>query len=155
MVRRLAAIRPIRIGTTRADNGTVDQPSLDAFLRNQRVFLSYAREDAGRLAPFVEALQDAGFVVVSDIDPGQGNVGDAIDRSIAAATRDGWVLVFWSSASSRSLWVRRELDTARAMGGRILSVLLDRTPLPAPPEDREPFDGSRPPAELVRYMLTH
>lgn len=86
------------------------------------VFLSYAREDARRVAPIVDVLRAAGWSVFWDqaIPPGS-TWRQHLGGELAAA---GCVLVVWSEASARSDWVADEADEARRRGV-MLPVMLD------------------------------
>jgi adenylate cyclase len=86
------------------------------------VFISYAREEHDVVARLAHALEAGGFSVWWDRDlVGGEEFGAAIERELAAAAA---VVVCWSSAGSRSRWVRDEASIA-ADAGKIISVSLD------------------------------
>lgn len=70
------------------------------------IFVSYAREDRGRVEPLVMSLEENGFSVWWDagINPGD-SFQDVIDEAIQKA---GCVLVIWTTASIDSQWVKSE-----------------------------------------------
>jgi hypothetical protein len=74
------------------------------------------------------------------IDPEELAGGDNLQEALTAALRKqlyrgGYVIVFWSSRSSESLWVRDEIQLALAedpgSDTRVLFALLDASPIPA------------------------
>ena len=74
------------------------------------VFVAYAREDKAVTGSLVERLRQAGASVTWDQDfPAGVDVGQTIRSAIAKAAA---VIVVWSDASARSLYVRDEADTA-------------------------------------------
>jgi len=91
------------------------------------VFVSYARNDKGRVARLVRAIQDAGWSVWWDpaIAPGQ-----EFDAQIAAELKQALaVLVVWTPTSVASRWVRGE---ARDGADRhiLIPVRFDKAELP-------------------------
>ncbi|MEM7310736.1 MAG: SUMF1/EgtB/PvdO family nonheme iron enzyme [Planctomycetota bacterium] len=90
------------------------------------IFLSYAREDADRVAPLVAALQARGWSVWWDREvlPGEGFrkvIGDALEGARA-------VVVVWSNVSVQSKWVCGEANSG--LGREIL--------VPVRIDDRDP-----------------
>lgn len=125
-VAAVAKRRAIRIGSVRVDERNLDLSQLESFLRVTRVFASYTRADAGRVAPFLTALDEAGFSVFRDQSIlGGTNWHDAVMDAITDASRDGWVLIFVSRAALQSEAVSRELHVAHQLGARCVPVLLE------------------------------
>ncbi|MBA3729706.1 MAG: toll/interleukin-1 receptor domain-containing protein [Sphingomonas sp.] len=91
------------------------------------LFLSYAREDIGRVRPLATALEREGHHVWWDryISGGQEFAG-AIEEALASADV---VVACWSQSSVRSAWVRDEAAAGRD-NGRLVPVSLDGCPPP-------------------------
>ena len=91
------------------------------------LFLSYAREDIGRVRPLATALEREGHHVWWDryISGGQEFAG-AIEEALASADV---VVACWSQSSVRSAWVRDEAAAGRD-NGRLVPVTLDGCPPP-------------------------
>jgi len=91
------------------------------------LFLSYAREDIGRVRPLATALEREGHHVWWDryISGGQEFAG-AIEEALASADV---VVACWSQSSVRSGWVRDEAAAGRD-NGRLVPVTLDGCPPP-------------------------
>lgn len=98
------------------------------------IFVSYAREDQGRVEPIVKALEHVGFSVWWDrrIPGGVDFVADT-ERELNEAAA---CVVCWGRHSIGSLWVRDEASAA-AEQGKIVPVQLD---------------GERPPMGLRQYQ---
>lgn len=91
------------------------------------VFLSYAREDAGKAKALAKCLERAGHSVWWDrhIHGGSEYAGE-----IETALREAEVVVvLWSDASIRSAWVRDEAAEGRD-SGRLVPLLLDESSPP-------------------------
>lgn len=101
--------------------------------RMASLFLSYAREDVGRVGRLATALEDAGHTVWWDrrLKGGQG-FADAIERALESADV---VIACWTEHSIRSDWVRDEAAVGRDRG-RLLPLN---------------FDGSLPPLGFRQY----
>jgi len=91
------------------------------------IFISYAREDIGRVKPLVSALEEEGFSVWWDreLTPGD-RFEEKIDEEIQLAA---CVLVVWTETSVLSRWVKNE--ALEGMDREILvPVLMDNVRLP-------------------------
>jgi hypothetical protein len=88
------------------------------------VFLSYSRADRPRVAKLAEALEAAGHDVWWDkAIEGGSEFADHIARELEAADA---VVVAWSEASVKSVWVRDEAGVGRD-AKRLVPVQLDAT----------------------------
>jgi len=84
------------------------------------VFISYAREDRGKVATLASALEQRGVSVwLDDRLPTGSEFDTAIEDALAEATK---VVVVWSPASAASRWVRAE--AGEGLERRILVPLL-------------------------------
>ena len=95
------------------------------------VFISYSSDDRAIVSVAARLLRAAGanvFQDIADIEFG-AHWETALLKAIAQCER---VMVFWSAAAAQSSWVEREWRCALAAGKRIVPMLLDKTPLPAP-----------------------
>jgi tetratricopeptide (TPR) repeat protein len=91
------------------------------------VFLSYAREDAGKARPIALALEKAGHTVWWDPHVrGGAQFSKVIEKALKAADA---VVVLWSEHSVESPWVRDEAAVGRD-SGRLVPVSLDGTEPP-------------------------
>lgn len=91
------------------------------------VFISYASEDAKRVRPLAEALQQRGFNVWWDRSLAAGqDYASIIERELRAAKA---VIVVWTDASTLSTFVRDEAGRARDEG-RLVPISLDRVSIP-------------------------
>lgn len=97
------------------------------------LFLSYSREDLGRVAPLAAALEGSGHMVWWDrhISGGQEFV-DEIERALESADI---VIVCWTAKSVHSGWVRDEAGSGRDRGCLIPVTL----------------DGNQPPLGFRQY----
>jgi tetratricopeptide (TPR) repeat protein len=86
------------------------------------LFLSYSREDVGRVEPLAAALENHGHTVWWDrhISGGQG-FADAIERELESAEV---VVACWTESSIHSDWVRDEAAVGRDRG-RLVPISLD------------------------------
>jgi tetratricopeptide (TPR) repeat protein len=92
-----------------------------------KLFLSYAREDAGKARQLVSCLEIEGHSVWWD-DAIKG--GETFSREIERALSDSdAILVLWSQTSVESSWVRDEAAVGRE-AGKLLPLRLDRAPPP-------------------------
>ena len=93
------------------------------------VFVSYARPDESQAKRVAEALRALGYDVWRDDElPAHRPYTDVIEERLKSAKA---VVVLWSSAASKSQWVRAEAEVARS-DGRLVQALLDRTAPPLP-----------------------
>lgn len=91
------------------------------------IFISYASEDAKRVRPLAEALQQRGFNVWWDRSLAAGqDYASIIERELRAAKA---VIVVWTDASTLSTFVRDEAGRARDEG-RLVPVSFDRVSIP-------------------------
>ena len=91
------------------------------------IFISYSRQDGGRVREVVSALGRDGFNVWIDREGISGG-NDFVER-IVSALNDCKVVVFFSSeASNASPWTRQEINLAREYDRPIIPVRLDMTP---------------------------
>ena len=91
------------------------------------IFISYSRQDGGRVREVVSALERDGFHVWIDREGISGG-NDFVER-IVSALNDCKVVVFFSSeASNASPWTRQEISLAQEYNRPIIPVRLDMTP---------------------------
>jgi len=91
------------------------------------LFLSYSREDMGRVRPLAAALEREGHQVWWDRHIAGGEeFAEAIEQALEAADV---VVVCWTATSVRSAWVRDEAAAGRD-SGRLVPVTLDGCPPP-------------------------
>src|SRR5438874_2651436 len=90
------------------------------------IFVSYAREDLGRVRPLVKLLEARGWSVFLDqaIPAGQ-EWRSHIQQSIAEA---GCVVVLWSTTSVTSHHVQEEAESGRNRGVLIPAMIAAVTP---------------------------
>ncbi|HXZ68509.1 MAG TPA: TIR domain-containing protein [Alphaproteobacteria bacterium] len=91
------------------------------------IFVSYARADKQRVAPFVTALEAQGWSVWWDPEITPGQEFDSLIRQELAAAHA--VIVVWTPASVESRWVRGEARIA-ADRNVLVPVRFDRANLP-------------------------
>ena len=92
-----------------------------------RVFLSYARDDAGKAEKLASALADVGHEVWWDFHlHGGSRFGSEIESALKSAQV---VMVLWTPASVASAWVQDEAGEGRDTG-RLVPVVLDSTKPP-------------------------
>ena len=90
------------------------------------IFISYAREDGGRVRRLADALSGYGWSVWWDREV---PAGTTLDQEIAEALANaGCVMVVWSRDSVASSWVREEADEGRKRGVLIPVVIDDVRP---------------------------
>lgn len=97
----------------------------------QRYFASYSTADRRLVEPIVRILRTtkaAVFLAHDSITPGEKWEEVLAQRLKSADT----LVLFWSRNAQESEWVTTEWKTAARTGKRILPVLIDQTPLPAP-----------------------
>ena len=88
------------------------------------IFISYSRQDGGRVREVVSALGRDGFNVWIDREGITGG-NDFVER-IVSALNDCKVVVFFSSeASNASPWTRQEISLAQEYNRPIIPVRLD------------------------------
>lgn len=93
------------------------------------VFISYAREDQGKVQLLAERVQQLGYAVWWDRDlPPHKSYGDVISEKIGAAKA---AIVVWSEHAAASQWVRAEADTAREQH-KLIQTAIDDTRPPMP-----------------------
>lgn len=91
------------------------------------IFISYKKEDAGRVIRLVEALRGEGFSVWWDHGIKAGSEWDRAIRSELDAAR--MVMAVWSEASVKAAWVKEEANVGK-MRGILLPVRLDNVDPP-------------------------
>src|SRR5512147_2323791 len=91
------------------------------------VFLSYAREDAGRAQQIAEALEAEGVDVFWDNEIPPGSTwADYIETKL---TQCKALIVLWSEHSTKSQWVREEARMGRDKGV-LIPVMIDASTPP-------------------------
>lgn len=91
------------------------------------IFVSYAREDRGRVETLVKALETRGWRVWWDREI---VAGQSFDQTIETAlTTARCVIVVWSADSVASHWVRAEASTARELD-KLIPVRISAVPPP-------------------------
>jgi hypothetical protein len=91
------------------------------------IFLSYDRSDKKAATRLVEALEAQGYRVFWDRDIPAGMIWDeSIEQKLKRAK---CVVVLWSKASVRSLWVKAEA-TEGAARAILVPAMLDNTKAP-------------------------
>jgi len=95
------------------------------------VFISYASDDRAIVSAAARLLRAGGATVFQDvIDIEFGTRWkDALFKALDQCER---VMVFWSAAAAKSKWVEQEWRCALEAKKRIVPMMLDDTPLPAP-----------------------
>ncbi len=89
------------------------------------VFISYARNDAGRTELLKNKLQDLGLEVFFDVDGGI-HAGDSFPERISQAVIESKVvLACWTPHALTRPWVRRECMMAREFG-KLVPVATER-----------------------------
>lgn len=96
--------------------------------KSDHIFISYAREDRGRIEVLAELLHAGGWQVWWDRKnlPAGQQFHRVIDQAIGEA---GCVLVCWSNAAIDSDWVLDEANEAKKQG-KLLPVLLEEVSPP-------------------------
>ena len=147
--------RPIRIGRCRVDQENVDTVSIDRFLRTLRVFPSFVDNELGIVRPFLEALEQNGFMVF-DLKAGE-KWERRIETELELAKKDGWLVPFLSEAWLRSFWVQAEGKLAKLYGARVVPVLIEKVQQPTVLSDLQFVDATSDlaagPQLLVRELL--
>ena len=154
---------PKKTGKIRVDSAQLDLSVLDSFIASTRVFPSYAHVDRMAVQPFLASLERRGFEVLDDLTNlafGQ-SVQDQMSASLRSASENGWVLIFITSRSLKSRWVRLEIQIALELRANIIPVLLEpknRLDVPADIEELLYFDASMHPEaaqeEIADRLLT-
>lgn len=105
------------------------------------VFISYSSRDRGRVLPLVEALQAAGVRVFWDAQIKPGEAWEvALQDGLRAAKA---VIVFWSTLSVQSDWVRDEASYA-FVSGKLITIKIDaEVKIPPPFVSLNHLDFSR------------
>ncbi|MEA3349407.1 MAG: toll/interleukin-1 receptor domain-containing protein [Chloroflexota bacterium] len=99
-----------------------NEPNLENQPIEQRIFLSYSRENTSIMKRILKKLESYGFSVWIDDNLILGT--ESWKTAIEDAIRQSQGLVVIMSPNSKeSLWVERELDFARVQGVRIFPVL--------------------------------
>jgi hypothetical protein len=116
-----------RVGDIRVDQPGLDLVKLDRFLMSTKVFATFNRQDNDTVSPFLDLLEDSGYILTLNRTPAARWAEDMdIVNRIGATTRDGFVVVFLSSNAVESKWVELELRLAHDLGARFVPVLLER-----------------------------
>jgi hypothetical protein len=98
-------------------------------ISSQKIFISYATDDKPFAHQLANMLQAAGAVVFIDFN--EYHIGDNLSEQINKALHSSdKLLLLWSTAASKSHWVRLEWENALALKKTIIQCSLDRTPLP-------------------------
>src|SRR5687767_1020493 len=93
------------------------------------LFISYTRGDSTKIYPFVQELQDLGFIVWIDVSGLQG--GKVWSSEIVKAIKEcDFFLLFISSASIESDSVRREVDLAYKNKKNIIPLRIEKVDIP-------------------------
>lgn len=88
----------------------------------KKLFISYAREDRGRIEPLVSLLRDEGFEVFWDTSiPSGVEWPEFLEAELGSAHA---LLVLWTPDSVASRWVRTEAHEA-LLQGKLMPVSLD------------------------------
>ncbi|WP_439408526.1 TIR domain-containing protein [Bradyrhizobium sp. DASA03076] len=102
------------------------------------LFVSYAREDLALVRPLVDAVREELdfrslpiqlWMDIADLKPGEewnASISEALTAAIG-------FLFFLSPRSLRSDWVRREIEIAARVPGRLIIPVILHEPLPLPP----------------------
>lgn len=91
------------------------------------IFISYKKEDAGRVIRLVESLRAEGFSVWWDHGIKAGSEWDRAIRSELDAAR--LVIAVWSTASVQAIWVKEEANFGKARG-ILLPIKIDNVDPP-------------------------
>jgi hypothetical protein len=91
------------------------------------IFISYKKEDAGRVIRLVEGLRDEGFSVWWDLGIQAGSEWDRTIRQELDAAR--LVIAIWSEASVHAPWVKEEANVGKTRGV-LLPVKIDEVDPP-------------------------
>ncbi|BDI07879.1 hypothetical protein CATMQ487_48490 [Sphaerotilus microaerophilus] len=96
----------------------------------RQAFISHATADDGYVAELESFLRAAGLAEVFN-DAASIRPDDAFWPVIQQGIADSELFVcVISAASSASDWVRREVEHARSLGGRVIGLRIDRSPVP-------------------------
>ena len=128
-----------RLTTVKQTSSNGEPRACGKLNRYERVFLSYASEDASVVSSFAQVLEAQGldyFLDVLSLRSGvdwQSKLKEHIERS-------DLFLLCWSRHAARSAWVRKEIEWALSAQRReptrrpdIRPLLLDGPPVPPPP----------------------
>jgi TolB-like protein/tetratricopeptide (TPR) repeat protein len=110
--------------------GRGDEQATDARSRKSNVFISYASPDSAVAESVCAALEGNGvtcWVAPRDVMPGEF-YGDSIVRAIDAATA---VVLILSKNAVASSHVLREVERASSKSHPVISLRIDKAPLPA------------------------
>ncbi len=131
LVQSFAKKKPVRIGQINVEQTEIDQKGLDSFLEKTRVFLSYSQHDRANIETFIPTLEESGFQIFSDFDLATGEdhcIRIAHELKLAASF--GWVVIFLSNSSRKSLFVRDEINEAHSLGATVVYVMIDNPHIP-------------------------
>ncbi len=98
-------------------------------IMKKNIFLSYSKQDEGKLAAIVQKLRQQGLYEDNQLPAIQHEVTAGEDfrkeikRSISEADT---VVIIWTPASANSSWVNYEAGMADALGKRIIVVRPDQ-----------------------------
>lgn len=147
-VQRASTHRAKRIGSIRVDGDDLDFAQLDRFIGTMRVFPSYAHSNSEQVLPFLEALEARGFEVFydkGDIRPADSWAEQA-NKAVSAAAAHGFVLIFLTSDTLRSKWMRYEVAQAMSLNARLVPVIcehgLDLSTIPTSLWSFQHFDAT-------------
>jgi hypothetical protein len=116
------------------------------------MFISYSHADTERIVPITRLLQAAGALTFRDSDIQLGMIWrDSLAEAIADCSA---LVLFWTASAAHSQEVRREWQTAQALGKRIIPVLLDAVDLEEELKNYQYVDLCGIYSELLQLMAT-
>lgn len=117
----------IKVGVVDVGRSEIDHAGLDAFLKETRVFASYAIADKAKVMPYIDALEAADFQVFDQRrDMSIGDFRRQLPAAMSQAAAGGTVVAFISTESLRSAYAQMEVKYALDQNARVMPVLLDQ-----------------------------
>lgn len=120
-----------------------------------KVFISYSTKDLPIVDKIKNLVQNSDvevFVAEYSVLPSE-SLSVSIEQAIKSC--DLFVLI-WSKNSQESSWVPQEIGIAKAIGKRILPIVLNpNLPLPGFIRDLKYLDNTKGPNETLQFMQTH
>lgn len=105
--------------------------AVEVVLRHLRVFMSYSHRDEAVARQIKKKLVDNDYYVFFDEDLLPGAIWkDTTQKQIFEASKDGFVMVLLSEASTKSAYMMREVEMALRSDGQIAVVCLGDVSLP-------------------------